>query len=38
MLHLEKESPPAGLQILLDILILGFFLISGNSVSGGASA
>jgi hypothetical protein len=38
MLHLEEESPPAGLRILLNILIQGFFLISGNAVSGGANA
>jgi hypothetical protein len=38
MLHLEEESPLAGLRILLNILISGFFLISGNVVSGGANA
>jgi hypothetical protein len=35
MLHLEEESPPSGLQIILNILISGFFLISGNAVTGG---
>jgi hypothetical protein len=38
MMLLEEESPPASLRIMLNILISGFFLISGNSVSGGANA
>ncbi|WJX24726.1 hypothetical protein P8452_13807 [Trifolium repens] len=38
MLHLEEESPPAGLRILLNILISGFSLIPGNVVSRGSNA
>ncbi|WJX24723.1 hypothetical protein P8452_13804 [Trifolium repens] len=38
MLPLEEESPPAGLQILLNILISGFSLIPGNVAFRGSNA
>jgi hypothetical protein len=38
VLHHDEESPPAGLRILLNILILGFSLIPGNVVFRGANA